>query len=434
MHLLVSYAIEEKPEDANLTLPIFMNTLYRVVPVLSVLLSSVALVFFSAGPGFAAASEGTVMEKTIAVSLEPVLKLFAGNGWLQGGVVILITFGVASVLTWILYKIIRKVTTRTSIEVDDQIAKLLRPPLYYSFLVSGISYGISLMPLAAGVELLTGRCVKTVGLLVWLIFFIRLASLLLNRLALYSHKFSFIQRRTLTLFDNGAKVLIFGIGIYVFFVIWNINMTAWLASAGIVGIAVGFAAKDTLSNLFSGVFILADAPYKVGDYVVMDRGDRGQVRHIGLRSTRILTRDDVEVTIPNSIIGNSTIINQSGGPTEKLRIRVKVGVAYGSDIDQVKEILLAVAKEEPLACTWPEPRVRFRLFGASSLDFELLCWVDRPELRGRAIDGLNSEIYRRFTSENIEIPYAKQDLYIKDIPDSLVKKLVREDSSLKETS
>ena len=193
-------------------------------------------------------------------------------------------------------------------------------------------------------------------------------------------------------------------------------MTAWLASAGIVGIAVGFAAKDTLSNLFSGVFILADAPYKVGDYVVMDRGDRGQVRHIGLRSTRILTRDDVEITIPNSIIGNTTIVNQSGGPSEKLRIRVKVGVAYGSDIDQVKEILMDVARNEKLVCSWPEPKVRFRLFGASSLDLELLCWVEKPELRGRTLDALNSEVYRRFNRENIEIPYAKQDLYIRDFP------------------
>ena len=93
-------------------------------------------------------------------------------------------------------------------------------------------------------------------------------------------------------------------------------MTAWLASAGVVGIAVGFAAKDTLANLFSGVFILADAPYKIGDYIVLDAtGMRGKVTQIGLRSTRLITRDDVEVTIPNSIMGNSQVINQSGGST-----------------------------------------------------------------------------------------------------------------------
>ncbi|MFT5274966.1 MAG: MscS family membrane protein [Cryomorphaceae bacterium] len=86
-------------------------------------------------------------------------------------------------------------------------------------------------------------------------------------------------------------------------------MTAWLASAGIIGIAVGFAAKDTLANLFSGVFILADSPYKLGDYVVLEDNSRGKVTQISLRSTRMLTRDDVEVTVPNSITGNTKIIN-----------------------------------------------------------------------------------------------------------------------------
>jgi MscS family membrane protein len=82
-----------------------------------------------------------------------------------------------------------------------------------------------------------------------------------------------------------------------------------LASAGIIGIAVGFAAKDTLANLFSGVFILADSPYKLGDYVVLEDNSRGKVTQISLRSTRMLTRDDVEVTVPNSITGNTKIIN-----------------------------------------------------------------------------------------------------------------------------
>ncbi|MFW2368087.1 MAG: mechanosensitive ion channel family protein, partial [Desulforhopalus sp.] len=150
--------------------------------------------------------------------------------------------------------------------------------------------------------------------------------------------------------------------------------------------------------------------------IVLDRGERGEITNIGLRSTRILTRDDVEVTIPNSIIGNSTIINQSGGPSEKLRIRVKVGVAYGTDIDQVREMLLEIANHEPLICTTPNPSVRFKLFGASSLDLELRGWVSRPELRGRATDALNTNIYRAFTEAGIEIPYTKQDLYIKGLP------------------
>ena len=193
-------------------------------------------------------------------------------------------------------------------------------------------------------------------------------------------------------------------------------MTAWLASAGIVGIAVGFAAKDSLANLFSGVFILADAPYKIGDFVVLSSGERGQITKIGIRSTRMLTRDDVEVIVPNSIMGNTTIVNESGGPHKKYRIRVKVGVSYGSDIDQVREVLLDIAANEEAVCLDPLARVRFRLFGASSLDFELLCWVNEPLVSGRVIDALNCAVYKRFQELNIEIAYSKHDLYIKEMP------------------
>jgi small-conductance mechanosensitive channel len=95
---------------------------------------------------------------------------------------------------------------------------------------------------------------------------------------------------------------------------------------------------------------------------------------------------------------------------------VKVGVAYGTDIEKVREILMEIALAEALVTKMPEPRVRFRVFGASSLDFELLCWIQDPELRGRTLDKLNVAVYNKFNEEKIEIPYSKQDLYIKELP------------------
>ncbi len=203
--------------------------------------------------------------------------------------------------------------------------------------------------------------------------------------------------------------------------VWNINVSAWLASAGIVGIAVGFAAKDRLANLFAGFFIVTDAPYKVGDYIVFDTGERGRVTQIGLRSTRLLTRDDIEITIPNSIIANAKIVNESGGPWERSRVRVGVSVAYGSDIDQVREVLSRIAQESSFLCDNPEPRVRLRTFGDSGLNFELLGWIDLPELRGRALDALNSDVYKKFMEHGIEIPFPKRDLYLKQVPPALVR-------------
>ena len=361
------------------------------------------------------------MSETIQSSLGQFFELFSNNPIIRGAFIIILTLVGASFIAWIIFLAIRKITNKTHIDLDDQIVLILRPPVYYSLLMSGFSAGIQVMDLAAGVTMLLINFLQSGGVLVWTLFSIRLASLLLSRVTHLSQKYSFIQRRTVTLFDNMAKVGIFGLGTYLIFVVWNIDMTAWLASAGIVGIAIGFAAKDSLANLFSGVFILADAPYKIGDYVVFENGDRGKVTHIGLRSTRMLTRDDVEITIPNSIIGNSRIINQSGGPYESFRLRIKVSVAYGTDIDQLRDILLTIAKNEPLACKAPAPRVRFRLFNSSSIDFELLCWAASPELRGRTLDKLNDAIYKAFNENGIEIPYTKQDLYIKEMPDIMNK-------------
>ncbi len=121
----------------------------------------------------------------------------------------------------------------------------------------------------------------------------------------------------------------------------------------------------------------------------------------------------MEITVPNSIMGNARITNEAGGPHEKYRIRVKVGVAYGSDIDKVHQVLKEVAESHPDVCLAPEPRVRFRAFGDSSLDHELLCWVDRPVLRGRVLHSLNTHVYKRFIAENIEIPFPQRDVHVR---------------------
>lgn len=364
-------------------------------------------------------NEKLAIVKSFIDAIEPVIQLFEGQPILQGSVFILLTFVLASLLTWIISKILKALTSQTKTFLDDRLASIAKAPIYYSIMVLGFSTGIHLMHLSKEFTEIWILGFKTFGVVVWMVFFIRVSQVILKQLAWLGDKHHLIQPQTLPLFDNLSKVLIVVIALYIGFQIWNINMTAWLASAGVVGIAIGFAAKDTLANLFSGVFILADAPYKIGDYIVLDAtGMRGKVTQIGLRSTRLITRDDVEVTIPNSIMGNSQVINQSGGPHPKFRIRVKVGVAYGTDIDYARKLLIEIAENEPLVCQKPAPRLRLRQFGASSVDFELLGWVEDPELRGRTLDIMYTTIYNRFRDENIEIPYNKQDLYIKELPDT----------------
>lgn len=351
-------------------------------------------------------------------ALDPILGFFSDYPFAVFLVVVSISLVLAKVATGIMTAVITQLTKRTKISWDDEINHLLSRPVFWTLFLLGVLIAVIPLKLSQSSFDIMQSLVATVLVLLWSIFVLRLIIIVLNAISLNAQEQSLVRAQTKPLFQNLAYIFIFIIAIYLIFSSWHIDMTAWLASAGIVGIAIGFAAKDTLANLFAGVFILADSPYKIGDYVVLDSGERGKVTHIGIRSTRLLTRGDVEITIPNSIMGNTRISNESGGPHEKYRLNIKVGVAYGSDIDQVRAVLMDIALNENEVCDDPEPRVRFRSFGNSSLDIELLCWVEIPEVRGRVLDSLNTTIYKRFIAEGIEIPYSKHDIYIKEMPDT----------------
>jgi small-conductance mechanosensitive channel len=111
-------------------------------------------------------------------------------------------------------------------------------------------------------------------------------------------------------------------------------------------------------------------------------------------------------------------VNEASGVPRRYRIRIAVGVAYGSDIDHVMETLLKIGVDHPKVRNTPEPRVRFRRFGDSSLDFELLCWIERPADRGLVTHELNCQVYKAFAEAGISIPFPQRDLYIKEMPSS----------------
>ena len=347
---------------------------------------------------------------------QSALAFLDGYPVLMAVIVLVLALLLANLVALLVTHFIAYLARRTRFQWDDQIVAVIHRPLYWSVLCVGVSLAILPLELTATIVSIFQSIIMTLLVVIWSSFLLKFIHIVLRAMSRGAKKEAVVRPQTRPLFENVALLVIFAFAVYLIFRSWHIDMTAWLASAGIVGIAIGFAAKDTLANLFSGVFILADAPYKIGDYVVLDSGERGKVTRIGIRSTRLLTRDDVEVTIPNAIMGNTRIVNESGGPHEKFRIRVSVGVAYGSDIDHVKSVLMEVAIAEPQVCDDPEPRVRFRAFGGSSLDLDLLCWVENPELRGKVVDALNTTIYKRFNVEAIEIPYSKQDVYIKELP------------------
>jgi small-conductance mechanosensitive channel len=314
-------------------------------------------------------------------------------------------------------KFVKKLTQRTPSRFDDELIDSINRPVLPTMVILALLIGISSLGLPEFMNNLTVRVLYMVMLLLWTGAAMRVAHLVLEILSRNREQFRIIQPRTIPAFDMTLKILVVGAAAYLFLLIWGINPTAWLASAGVIGIAVGFAAKDTLANFFSGIFIIADAPYKIGDYIILDTGERGMVKQVGMRSTRLLTRDDIEITIPNAVIGNAKITNESGGPWEKERVRIPVGVAYGSDVDAVEELLVSIAMANPEVVKNPAPRVRFRLFGPSSLDLELLAWIDHPELRGRIVHQLNKAVYKGLNEAGIRIPFPQTDVHIRSMPE-----------------
>ena len=345
-----------------------------------------------------------------------VADYLAGTAAVHQIVIIAAAVAIAYVAWFVLARVIKRLTKMTATEIDDQIINELRRPVVFTVILVGVLLAHLKFDAPEIADYIVIGMIQTVIGAMWALAALRIGHLLLQALSERVDDIRWIEPRTLPLFDMILKVLVAGAFLYVVCLAWHIPLTSWLASAGVIGIAVGFAAKDTLSNLFSGIFIVADAPYKVGDFVVLDNTTRGQVLEIGMRSTRLLTRDDVEITVPNSVIANSQIVNQTGGPNEKMRVRVKVEAAYGSDVDQVEKVLLGSVEGVERICSDPAPRVRFREFGASGLVFELLAWIEEPVYRGRVLHRLNSNVYKAFNAAGIEIPYAKQDVYVKEMP------------------
>ena len=331
-------------------------------------------------------------------------------------VVTAVFFTLALSMRFVIGRGLGRLAGLTHSALDDRIVRDLRKPVFTTILFLGLTLATQVAQLPTGTGIIVNILLSVI-VASWMRATLRVSGSLLELLE-KNERFALVEARTVPLFDLSVKLGTILVGSYVLLLIWGINPVGWLASAGIVGIAVGFAAKDTLANLFSGFFIVADAPYKIGDLINLDSGERGVVSAIGLRSTRLLTRDDVEVTIPNGVIANAKIVNESGGPYLKIRNRIRVGVAYGSDVDEVCEILQRVGERHPRTCADPEPRVRMRAFGASSLDFDLLVWIDHPVDRGAIAHELLMEIYKAFAAAGIEIPYSKHDVYIKEVPGS----------------
>ncbi len=334
-----------------------------------------------------------------------MLERVTDSVWIQELILVAAFVVVGVLLDFLISRILARVVRRTETDLDDRFIAIIHHPIIGTLMALGLWVVTLRAELPDGFQRNIGRLILSLLVLVWTIFAVKAGLLMLEGFSRLQSRKQLVKPRMVPLAEMFLRVAAIATAIYVVLSLWGINVGPLLGTAGVLGIVLGLAARDSLANLFAGISIMADAPYEHGDYVVLDSGERGEVKRIGLRSTRLLTRDDVEIVIPNSVMGNATIVNQSGGPASAYRVRANVEAAYGTDIDRLREILMEIAENEPLIKDGPTPRVRMRGFAESGLKFQLMGWVSKPELSGRALDSLYEAIYKRLARENIVIPF-----------------------------
>jgi len=202
------------------------------------------------------------------------------------------------------------------------------------------------------------------------------------------------------------------IGIVIVLTQTGINLGALAVFAGAIGVGIGVGLQGIASNFISGLVILAERPISIGDRVEV--GDKsGQVKRIGARATVIVTNDNIPIIVPNRKFTEDPVTNWPYGDP-RVRFRIPIGVAYGSDIETVRQALIAAGREHPNTLSDPAPSVFLSEFGDSSVNFELVVWSSEMSGRPRRFKSdLNFAIERKLREAGIEIPFPQRDIYIR---------------------
>jgi small-conductance mechanosensitive channel len=341
---------------------------------------------------------------------EQLATAITGSTTLPDWQVALLTVGVSLAVAAVVHVggdiVVKRVTTRIPGEVDDILLARAHTAIWSSIGLAGLYLGaLQLSSVPAGVLDATNATTLTAITLIWAWTLIRASGEVLDAVT----ESNYLDRQVVPILQNIWTAVVVAIALFLTLSFWEVNVTPLLASAGVAGIVVGLAARDAIANFFGSLALYADGTYTIGDYVVLESGERGRVEDISIRSTVIRTRDDVLVTIPNATLNNSAIVNESD-PKGFRRLTVPVGVAYGTDPEVVDDVLLTVAGDSDSVREQPTPRVFLTEFGASAINFELWCWIDHPRLRERVQDELLREIYTGLREADVEIPFPQRDV------------------------
>lgn len=308
-------------------------------------------------------------------------------------------------------------TKRTKTQLDDIIFKIIRTPILILLILYGLVSSVEVLDVHRDIL----RIIDQIYFIVILLVALWLAFRLFKDILIYYGRIYSERTKTeiddvlIPVADKVGAVIIVVAGMAILLGYLGVDLTMLAVGSIVISMVIAFALQDTLSNFFSGIYLLTDRPFKVGDLIKLESGEVCRIEHIGMRATRVYnTFEHTMIVVPNNMLANDKIVNYTE-PDTQFRITAKIGVAYGTDVEKVTRILYEIAAKHPKILKKPDkykPTVRFREFGDSSLNFELWVWIDNVFDRFDVMTNINMEIDRRFKEENITIPFPQRTVWM----------------------
>ncbi len=315
--------------------------------------------------------------------------------------------------------ILHALTSKTATELDDIVLRIIRGPILILIVLFGAVSSLEILSLdrslIANLEFLYR--ISFILIMAWLVYKMYDGVIIYYGHELAKKTDSEVDDVLIPVLGKLGVIVIPMVAVMVVFSMFGYDLTVILAGFGFMGIVIGFAAQATLANFFAGLQMVIDRPFKIEDLLRLDNGDICSVRKIGMRSTTLYNTFTHElVIVPNNDIANKKIVNMVL-PDRKLKIAVAVGVAYGTDVNLVKKLMVdaAIALPEVIKDDDHLPIIRFSDFADSSLNFTAFIWINDLDKQFKAASDYRTELLRMFNQHNIEIPFPQSVVWLKDL-------------------
>ncbi len=343
--------------------------------------------------------------------------LIFNNQWANAALIFFTFVIVGQIFLWITKNIVLHATRKTKTQLDDLVVEAAQKPLFWIITLFGFKVTVNVLGSAFTYIDILNNIVNTAIYIVVIILISRIFNAIIMSWgqSFASKTKSQADDTILLLLHKGIAITIWVLGSLYILSTWGIQITPLLASLGVAGIAIAFALQETLSNIFGGISVILDKNLYVGEVIDIggDGTKKGTVMDIGMRSTKIKTFDNEEMIVPNSQVANSVLIN-AAEPSKSVRVVIPFGVAYGSDPDKVKKLVLdALVKYIPDIMEDPEPSVKFLEMADSSLNFKAYFYIKDYKKKLGTIDLANTVVYKILNKNKIEIPFPQMDVHIR---------------------